>query len=266
MHKINIPKGEYGEFSKIEEEFLELKDAFQQESKILQMIEISDLYGAIEGFCEKNGFDFNEVIRFSNMVRSDRKNVSKERNLDKESLDEKIRDINSFNANCCLKIIKNPDIFTVPFYSVFFENTNLFDIKSLDYINVDDINSMKEKIHPFLHRFLSSHKSGFCFDIINNSNLRMCSSDACMYFDHSFGLKEKHERDAMALVSKLWVTILDVVSYSSEEKSEREAVKAIAEFLTNINISRNVDKLLHEYFQWKHAWHKTITYLKKRSE
>lgn len=53
-HIHNIKKGEIGELSKIEEELAELQDALYQESKIMALVELSDLYGAIELFTEKH--------------------------------------------------------------------------------------------------------------------------------------------------------------------------------------------------------------------
>ena len=53
-HLFHIPKGDLGEVSKIVEEALELQDAFLQEVKIMQLIELSDLIGAIESFLDKH--------------------------------------------------------------------------------------------------------------------------------------------------------------------------------------------------------------------
>lgn len=52
-HDVIIPDGQYGEYSKIEEEFLEFRNAREQGVKIMELIELSDLYGAIEGYLEK---------------------------------------------------------------------------------------------------------------------------------------------------------------------------------------------------------------------
>ena len=49
-HLVDIEKGQVGEFSKIVEEFRELADAVRQGDKILQLCELSDLYGAIEEY------------------------------------------------------------------------------------------------------------------------------------------------------------------------------------------------------------------------
>ena len=53
-HKRRIPRGTWREFSKIEEEFWEAKDAHEQGVKIMLLTELSDLYGAIKGFLEKH--------------------------------------------------------------------------------------------------------------------------------------------------------------------------------------------------------------------
>lgn len=60
-HRKEIPKGVYGEFSKIEEEFLELKDACEQDAKIMELCEISDLYGAIEAYVETKGLSMDDI-------------------------------------------------------------------------------------------------------------------------------------------------------------------------------------------------------------
>lgn len=70
-HKKEIQKGEFGEFSKIKEEFDELTDAFEQEDKILQMCELSDLIGAIEGYCENRlSISLEDLKKFSDKTQS----------------------------------------------------------------------------------------------------------------------------------------------------------------------------------------------------
>lgn len=49
-HVSEIPKGQYGEASKIFEEVAEFKDALAQGSPVLALVELSDLLGAIEGY------------------------------------------------------------------------------------------------------------------------------------------------------------------------------------------------------------------------
>lgn len=52
-HLSDIPKGEIGEPTKILEEALELIDAHNQGVKIMQLVELSDLYGATARYMEK---------------------------------------------------------------------------------------------------------------------------------------------------------------------------------------------------------------------
>lgn len=47
-HLKEIPKGVVGEVSKILEEVIELQDAHNQDVKIMCLIEMSDLYGALD--------------------------------------------------------------------------------------------------------------------------------------------------------------------------------------------------------------------------
>jgi len=53
-HSKEIERGKFGEFSKIKEEFLEAEDALEQNNPIMLLVELSDLIGAIEGYCLKN--------------------------------------------------------------------------------------------------------------------------------------------------------------------------------------------------------------------
>lgn len=53
-HVSDIPKGEIGEFSKIEEELFEAKDALQQGAQLMALLEFSDMLGAIESYLEKH--------------------------------------------------------------------------------------------------------------------------------------------------------------------------------------------------------------------
>lgn len=53
-HLREIPRGTIGESSKILEEVLELQDAEAQEAKIMALVELSDLIGAIALYLEKH--------------------------------------------------------------------------------------------------------------------------------------------------------------------------------------------------------------------
>lgn len=53
-HKNIIPRGTFGDFCKITEEYKELEDAFTQNNNILELCEMADLIGAIAGYSKKH--------------------------------------------------------------------------------------------------------------------------------------------------------------------------------------------------------------------
>lgn len=67
----DIPKGELGEFSKIYEELQELKDAIDQGAGVMGLVELSDMYGAMESYLERHfpGFTMEDVKRMSNITK-----------------------------------------------------------------------------------------------------------------------------------------------------------------------------------------------------
>lgn len=69
-HKSKIIKGTLGEFSKIEEEFLEFKDAWEQNIPILQLVELSDMIGAIEFYIKKYNLTIQDLIDMNELTKS----------------------------------------------------------------------------------------------------------------------------------------------------------------------------------------------------
>lgn len=61
-HLSKIERGTFGEFSKIKEEFLEAEDALSQGNKVMELIELSDLIGAIEAYCSKYNITLQDLI------------------------------------------------------------------------------------------------------------------------------------------------------------------------------------------------------------
>lgn len=69
-HKKIIKKGKLGEFSKIIEEYEELLDSFEQNDKILQLCELTDLLGAIEEYTIlKFNITLDDLIKFSDKTK-----------------------------------------------------------------------------------------------------------------------------------------------------------------------------------------------------
>lgn len=65
-HTKEIKKGELGQFSKIEEEFEELKDAYEQDDPIMMLCECSDLIGAIKHFVNNlANVSLEDLIKFN---------------------------------------------------------------------------------------------------------------------------------------------------------------------------------------------------------
>lgn len=70
-HITEIKKRRFGSFGKIQEEIEECLDAHQQGSHIMMLVELSDLYGAIEGYLAENypGFKMSDLSKFSGITQ-----------------------------------------------------------------------------------------------------------------------------------------------------------------------------------------------------
>lgn len=70
-HKTGIQKGELGEPSKINEEFLEFVDAKHQGNSVMELVELSDLIGAIEAYTTKHyNISLDELIKMTRATQS----------------------------------------------------------------------------------------------------------------------------------------------------------------------------------------------------
>lgn len=72
-HNRPIKKGIYGEFSKVEEEVDEAREALEQNNHLMYLIELSDIIGAIEKIAENHGLSLEDLINFSNKVKESKK-------------------------------------------------------------------------------------------------------------------------------------------------------------------------------------------------
>lgn len=68
-HIRHIPKGMLGKVSKIREELEELEDAAIQENRILKVVELSDLYGALEHCAISEGYDMEDLHKMAQATR-----------------------------------------------------------------------------------------------------------------------------------------------------------------------------------------------------
>lgn len=69
-HIAEIPRGYYGYFSKITEEYLEAKDAYDQDNSIMLLQELSDLCGAIEAFSlQKYNISLDQLLKMKDATK-----------------------------------------------------------------------------------------------------------------------------------------------------------------------------------------------------
>lgn len=69
-HLKDIPRGVYGELSKIVEEFAEFQDAMDQDNPVMALQELSDLLGAIEGFTmRKHNVTLQDLVTMANTTK-----------------------------------------------------------------------------------------------------------------------------------------------------------------------------------------------------
>lgn len=58
-------QGVFGEPSKIREELEELEEALEQDNRILALVELADIYGALEAVAERQGTTMAEIAKMS---------------------------------------------------------------------------------------------------------------------------------------------------------------------------------------------------------
>lgn len=68
-HLENIPKGEYGDISKVKEEVYEFIDARHQNIRIMEMMELSDIYGALEAVAIKYNLTMDDLKSMSDCTK-----------------------------------------------------------------------------------------------------------------------------------------------------------------------------------------------------
>lgn len=68
-HMTEIPRGVFGEPSKIAEEFHEFEDAIAQDNPVMAIQELSDLIGAIQGYVAKYNLTLNDLIKMTDATK-----------------------------------------------------------------------------------------------------------------------------------------------------------------------------------------------------
>lgn len=68
-HLKKIKKGTLGKISKVQEEVNEYKDAKKQKCKIMQELELADIYGALEAVAETHGLKMKDLKKMSRLTK-----------------------------------------------------------------------------------------------------------------------------------------------------------------------------------------------------
>ena len=69
-HLRDIPRGTFGEVSKITEEYEEFLESLEQKNPIMAMVELSDIIGAIEGYAEKHfKISLDDILALKNATQ-----------------------------------------------------------------------------------------------------------------------------------------------------------------------------------------------------
>ena len=69
-HRRTIPKGKLGEISKIDEEYLELQDALDQNNPVMVLCELCDIVGAIEAYAKKYNITLDQLILMKDATKN----------------------------------------------------------------------------------------------------------------------------------------------------------------------------------------------------
>jgi hypothetical protein len=68
-HLKEIKRGVFGEFSKIREECEELEDAVAQDNPVLQLVELSDMLGAIEAYVARFNLTLDDLSKMKEATK-----------------------------------------------------------------------------------------------------------------------------------------------------------------------------------------------------
>ena len=68
-HKNKIVKGVYGDISKVQEEIDEYVDAKEQGVTIMETLELSDIYGALEAVADKYKLSMLDLKKMSDLTK-----------------------------------------------------------------------------------------------------------------------------------------------------------------------------------------------------
>ena len=73
-HKSKIKKGTLGKISKVQEEIEEYKDAIKQKCEIMAIVELADIYGALEAVAKSHNLSMKDLKKMSKLTKRAFKN------------------------------------------------------------------------------------------------------------------------------------------------------------------------------------------------
>ena len=68
-HLKKIKKGTLGKISKVQEEIEEYKDAIKQKCEIMAIVELADIYGALEELAKSHKLKMDDLKKMSNITK-----------------------------------------------------------------------------------------------------------------------------------------------------------------------------------------------------
>ena len=69
-HKREIKKGQYGQASKIIEEYEEFRDSLEQNNPLMALMELSDMLGAIEAYIKQYNLSLDDLMAMTRITQS----------------------------------------------------------------------------------------------------------------------------------------------------------------------------------------------------
>ena len=73
-HRTKIKKGTLGKISKVQEEIEEYKDAIKQKCEIMAIVELADIYGALEAVAKSHNLSMKDLKKMSKLTKRAFKN------------------------------------------------------------------------------------------------------------------------------------------------------------------------------------------------
>lgn len=254
-------------FSKIEKEFSELKVAVSGQSKLMQIIKLSHLCGAMEEFCKENGFSLSELIEFYHSIKNQENSnlvESNDKNCQKNVMDGEFKSIFMSSIRTSESRMYFPNITELQYQSHInfsFESLErIFEVQSgvvkilLSEINNSGGNELHCENEPLL---IASD-----FGKMDIEEMSACCGDACLYYDHSFGLKNDQEQYVMILVSKIWLMVLKIAYRFTDDPIFQDKLHFDGLLIRVVHAltgeSADSDTIIREFQAWQEAWEEAI--------